>query len=107
MIWDDFSGHGAPQVKQLLAKLNICTVDIPKNLTHLLSPLDLTVNKSLKKMEQDACATYVSEQLANHLAHNSTVEDFKLNVRLSVLKPLHAKTLKESYEFLKTEDGKN
>ena len=106
VIWDDFSAHNAPRVLSLLSMLGICTVDIPKNLTHLLSPLDLTVNKKLKDFEREACASYVSRSLADHIQHNPEVGDFKLDIRLSVLKPLHAKTLTASYEFFKTVEGK-
>ena len=67
--------------------------------------LDLTVNRTLKKMEQEFCSTYVSEQLANHLQHSPN-NDFKLDTRLSILKPLHAKAIKSSYEFFQTPDGR-
>ena len=105
MIWDDFSAHKTPQVTALMKDLNISIVCVPKNMTHLLAPIDLTVNRTLKKMEQEFCCTYVREQLANHLQHSPN-NDFKLDTRLSILKPLHAKAIKSSYEFFQTPDDR-
>ena len=34
------------------------------------------------------------------------IEDAKVDTKLSILKPLHAKTLTNSYNFFKTEAGK-
>ena len=106
LIWDDFSAHSAPQVKDLLPQLGICTVDVPKNLTHLLAPLDLTVNRKLKTIERDNCSKYVTDEISKYLVHNSEISDFKLDIRLSVLKPLHARAISESYEHFKTPEGK-
>ena len=99
LIWDDFSAHSAPQVIGLLPQLGICTVDVPKNLAHLLAPLDLTVNRKLKSIERDSCSEYVTDQISKHLVHNTEISDFKLDTRLTVLKPLHARAITESYEY--------
>ena len=36
----------------------------------------------------------------------SDVADFKLDIRLSILKPMHAKAITASYEYFKTQDGR-
>ena len=53
LIWDDFRAHHCPSVKSLADVMSIVTADIPKNFTHLVSPLDFTVNKKMKTLEQD------------------------------------------------------
>ncbi len=79
--------------------------EIPKTLTHILSPLDLTVNRSLKRFEKDACVEYYSSQVAAQFAPGSEVEDIRVDTRLSILKPLHAKTVTNAYKWLKTDAG--
>ena len=54
----------------------------------------------------DARANYVSDQISKHLEHNSDVEEFKLDVKLSILKPLHAATLSGCYKYLQGPEGK-
>jgi hypothetical protein len=41
-----------------------------------------------------------------YLVHNSEISDFKLDIRLSVLNPLHARAIGESYEHFKSPEGK-
>ena len=41
-------------VSDVLPKDGIESVMVPKNMTHLLQPLDLTTNDSLKKIEKSA-----------------------------------------------------
>jgi hypothetical protein len=81
-------------------------VDVPKNLTHLLAPLDLTVNRKLKNIEGDSCSKYVTDEISKHLVHSSDISAFKLDTRLSVLKPLYAIAISESYEYFKSTEGK-
>ena len=52
LIWDAFKAQSIEKVKLELEHLNIKDVEVPKNMTHLLQPLDLTTNGVVKKMEQ-------------------------------------------------------
>ena len=47
--------------------MNCEIAEVPKNLTHLFAPLDLTVNKSLKSFEQREFSKYYSDQIARQL----------------------------------------
>eukprot|EP00116_Pleurobrachia_bachei_P010527 sb/3470789/ len=58
LIWDDFRAHTTDEVITRARALNCEIVEVPKNLTHLLAPLDLTVNKSLKSFEQRELSKY-------------------------------------------------
>ncbi len=58
------------QFQKLLADSNILTADVPKNVTHLLSPLDLTVNKSIKLLERKEFTNYFTENVARALQQN-------------------------------------
>ena len=52
LIWDLFKAQYTTKVEDTLAGYGIETVMVPKNMTHLLQPLDLTANGSLKKFEK-------------------------------------------------------
>ena len=90
LIWDDFRGHTASNVQNLLPSLNIVASDVPKNLTHLLSPLDLTVNRTLKRIEQDDSAEYISAEITRCLQISPRIDDIKVNTGKPILRNLHA-----------------
>ena len=53
LIWDAFRGQNSQLIKDALDDYSIVTVMVPKNLTHLLQPFDLTTNNgSFKKIEK-------------------------------------------------------
>ena len=51
LVWDAFKAQSTDKVLSELKRLNIHVVAVPKNITHLLQPLDLTTNASVEKME--------------------------------------------------------
>ena len=51
------------------------------------------MNKTLTQFEQDA-------------SNSPNIDDVKIDTRLSVLKPLHAKVISKAHEHFKTESGK-
>jgi hypothetical protein len=106
VIWDDFRGHTAASVQRLLPTLNIVTADIPKNLTHLLSPLDLTVNRTMKRFEQDAGAAYITSEVARCLNISPRIDDIKVNTSKPRVRELHAQTVSKAYTYFKTPQGR-
>lgn len=108
IVWDAFKGHGCVSVKKLLADTNVETSDVPKNLTHLLSPLDLTVNKSIKLIERQEFTSYFTVNVARALQRNPGVDvaDIELDTRKTVMRPLHAQSLCKVYSFFATPQGK-
>ena len=76
--------HATDVVISRANALDIVIAEVPKNLTHLLAPLDLTVNKSLKSFEQREFSRYYSECIARSLRVNpdAPIEDAKVDVRL-------------------------
>ena len=81
---------------------------IPPNFTHLLSPLDLTVNKKLKGVQQEDFCRYYSTALANTIRRNpgADISDLKVDTKLSTLKPLHAKSITRSFHYFNS-DGRS
>ena len=52
LIWDAFTGQGTKPIIERLDEVKIAEEKVPKNLTHLLQPLDLTTNGAIKKIER-------------------------------------------------------
>ena len=74
-------------------------------MTHLVQPLDLTTNVSVKKMEKKCFSEYnaiTKEMLRNPKRDVTTIE---VDPRLSTLKLEHARVMRKVYEFLQSEKG--
>ncbi len=108
LIWDAFTGQNTEKVTRRLEELNIVSVLVPKNLTHLLQPLDITTNGKIKKMERAAFSDYLTNAIMEYLSENpgADVTEIDIDLKLSTLKPKHLATLTRIYEFFKSDDGK-
>ena len=72
LIWDAFKVQSTANVSDVLSKHGIESVMVPKNTTHLLQPLDLTTNASLKKIEKRAFSKYFSSSVMEALKEGPT-----------------------------------
>ena len=81
---------------------------VPKNMTHLLQPLDLTTNGYFKKYEKRAFSEYFTSCIMKALTHDpdQDITAIKVDPCLSTLKPLHAKLMTDMYQHPKSEKGK-
>ena len=95
LIWDTFKAQSTEKVKLELEHLDIKDVEVPKNMTHLLQPLDLTTNGIVKKMEQRAFSDYFTNCITEVLLADPKrdVTAIKVDLKLSTLKPIHAKII--------------
>ena len=67
IIWDAFKGQDTPEVKSKLQELDIKEVGVPKNMTHLLQPLDLTTNNAVKDIEKQEFTSYFTTSILSAL----------------------------------------
>ena len=73
LIWDaSFKAQSTTKVKETFASYGIKVVMLPKNITHLLKPLDLTTNGSLKKFEKKAFSEYFCSLILKKLKNDPT-----------------------------------
>ena len=88
--------------------LNILTVNVPNNSTHLLQPLDQTANETFKNIERKEFSKYFTSAILKELMKypNLDVTTISVNLRLTTLKPIHFEALKKNLSFFDTEDGK-
>ena len=105
LIFDVFRSHITDEVTSHLLQNNIYFVTVPKNMTHLFQPLDLTVNGHCKKFMKNEFAKWYMQQVDNALQVGTKLEDINIEFRLSVIKPLHAKWLVEYYNHISSEAG--
>ena len=91
-----------------LSSYGIESVMVPKNMTHLLQPLDLTTNASFKKFEKGAFSEYFTSCIMEALANDPDrdVTTIKVDLRVSTFKSRHAKVMTHVYLHLKSKKGK-
>ena len=70
--------------------LNIEIVSVPANMAHFFQPLDLTVNGQAKKFCREKFTTWYWEGVQRQLDSGTSFEDIEVDLRMSVIKPLHA-----------------
>ena len=109
MIWDAFKAQLSKVLEERLKEVNIISVMVPKNMTHLLQPLDLSTNGAVKKMEKRAFSEYFTSCITEELLSDpgKDVTTIEVDLKLSTLKPGHGKLMKELYEWLLSEKGKS
>ena len=69
---------------------NIRLVYIPAGCTGELQPLDLTINKAYKAELKSAFITWYSDVITAGLREGKELTDITVDLRISVLKPIHA-----------------
>ena len=106
IIWDVFKGQMTDRVQNRLKSLSLELVPVPANMTHFFQPLDLTVNRAAKNLTKKEFISYYSSVIQKGLNEGKALEDIEVDVRLTVIKPLHAQWLVNCYNFFSTEEGR-
>ena len=105
VIMDVFRGQITDDVISLLRDSNIHYILVANNMTQLFQPLDLTDNKHCKSYLKRLFSEWYAQQIENQLALGKKVEEIKIEIRLTTLKPLHAKWLVEYYSEITSGNG--
>ena len=66
-------------------------VHVPHNLTNKFQPLDLSVNKAAKAYVSEKYNLWMKNEISKQLKKGIAPSDVKISLKLSVIKPLHAK----------------
>ena len=88
-------------MKSLCNKNNCELVIVPHNLTNKFQPLDLTINQKAKKYVSSKFNEWYAERVSKQLMNGKASGDVKVSLKLTDLKPLHAKWIVEMYGYLK------
>lgn len=89
-----------------LSSLNIEVISVPANMTHFFQPLDLMINGQAKKFFKKKFSTWYSVEVQKQVDRGINFEDVAVNLKLSVLKPIHATWLVELYNFFTATKGR-
>ena len=76
-----------------LHRANIKVVYVPAGCTDELQPLDLRVNKVFKDILKKQLEDWYADQVTKFLKKNKKLDKFEIDLRLSVIKPIHARWL--------------
>ena len=69
--------------------------------------INFPVNRTLKRIEENASAEYISDEIARCLKISPGIDETKVNRGKAVLRTLHPKTILKSFTYFKTPEGKS
>ena len=75
-------------------------------MTNLFQPLDLTVNGSAKAFMKRNFTEWYSSSISKQLDEGKAIDDIDVDLKLSILKPLHAHWIKGLYDYMTSENGR-
>ena len=81
-------------------------VKVTANMTRLFQPLDLTVNGAAKAYMKKCFTEWYSRCIIQELDSGKVVDNIGIQLKMSVLKPLHANWIKDLYNYFTAPEGK-
>ena len=94
-----FSGQITKTVIDKMAENYIKTVKVPANMTWNFQLLDITVNGSTKAFLKKHLTELYSCCIAQELVNGKDVDSINIQLKMSILKPLHAQWIIDSYNY--------
>ena len=93
LLSDAFKVQSRTKVMDRLSKVDIKSVVVPKNMTHLHQPLNLSTNAAFKKYKKRAFSEYVSAGVMEARKNNTAFDALaiKVDLRISALKSITPK----------------
>ena len=101
LILDVFEEQTTSAVNDLQKKNDIIAIHVLNNQTNLFQPLDISVNKSAKCFIAEKYQDWYAKKVLQQLSRGVATHNVKVDVKLSIMKPLHAKWITEMYHHLK------
>ena len=83
IIFDVFRGQTTDKVLKLLEGNNILVTKVPPNMTYLIQPLDVTVNKVAKKFMKQTFSDWFTRQISIGLENGQELDDIGIGYHLS------------------------
>ena len=106
LIFDVFKCQTTPAVNDLLKDNNCIVQHIPNNHTNLFQPLDISVNKSAKSFISDKYQKWYASEVTTQLGKGIDPYNVKVDVKLTTLKPIHARWIIDFYKHMQTSGSK-
>ena len=108
LIMDVFKGQMTDPVKEILKKNNIVLQRVPANLMYLFQPLDVQggPNGYAKKFMKKKFTLWYPDQVQRAMDAGKSMGEIDIDLKLSVLKPLHASWLIELFNHMTLPGGR-
>ena len=108
MLLDEiiFSGQMTKLVIDKIAENYIKPVKVPAKMTRVFQPLDLTVNGSAKAFMKKRFSEWYSRCVMQELDIGKDVDSIDIQLKMSVLKSLHAWWKIDLYNYLASSEGR-
>ena len=106
---DVFKGQMTCAVRELLNENHILLEKVPANLTYLFQPLVVQgdPNGYVKRFMKKKFTLWYSDQVIRALDEGKDIKDVNISLKLSIVKPLHAKWLIEMYNHMTSSEGRD
>ena len=101
LISDVFKGQWTDRVKDIVSRSKGKMEPIPSNWTNYFQALDLSVNKSCKDFLRQEAQSWYSDQIVAQMKMGKLSHEIKVDTRISVIKPLHAKCVTKFYDYIR------
>ena len=91
-LFDVFAAHRSNEVLSKLRANNIHVhqIFVPASCKGELQPLDVGINGDFKQLMKDSFSRWYSDDVRAAMDEGQSVSDIKVDLRASVIKPLHA-----------------
>ena len=101
-IFDIFKAHQGEELPDILKKHNIQIVYVPASCTDCLQPLDWVVNAQFKSLMKACFEDCYADEISKQVKDTGN-KCLSVDLRPSVVKPLHAKWLVKSFQSLEND----
>ena len=101
VIKDVFKGQWTENVKTTISDNNGMMTPVPANMTNHFQPLDLSTNRSCKALLKKEAQQWYASQVSDQLNNDVDQDHIKVDLKISNLKPLHAKWITKFYDFIR------
>ena len=100
-IFDVFAAQRCDTVLIKLSDNHTHQVFVPASCTGELQPLDISTNETFKTLMKDSFTRWYAQEVHEALDSGKSVHEVKIDLRLSMIKPLHANWLITAHSILK------
>lgn len=109
LIMDVFKGQMTSKVLKVLKDNHILLQSVPANFTYLFQPLDVQgdPNGYVKRLMKKKFSEWYTGKIMQGLDEGKQLAEIEVPLKLSIVKPLHAKWIMEMYNVMTSDEGRN